>query len=74
MFTITTKAFEIIFPLGQVVSIDLNLLIALWFMEAVILVLDASLGAPLAKTTIKFWGKLFDRHMSPRRMSKAISG
>lgn len=49
MFTITTKAFEIIFPLGQVVSIDLNLLIALWFMEAVILVLDASLGAPISK-------------------------
>ena len=73
MFTITTKAFEIVFPLGQVVSIDLNLLIALWFMEAAILVLDASLGAPLAKTTIKFSGKLFDRHMSPRRMSKAIS-
>ena len=73
MFTITTKAFEIMFPLGQVVSIDLNLLIALWFMEAAILVLDASLAAPLAKTTIKFCGKLFDRHMSPRRMSKAIS-
>ena len=73
MFTITTKALEIMFPLGQVVSIDLNLLITLWLMEAVILVLDASLGAPLAKTTIKFGGKLFYRHTSPRRMSKAIS-
>ena len=43
MFTITTKAFEIMFPLGQVVSIDLNLLIALWFMEAVILVMRPTL-------------------------------
>lgn len=72
MFTITSQVLEIAFPLGKM-AIDMNLLIALWFIETAIIAVDASLGAPLAKTTIKFWGKLFDRHMSPHRMSKAIS-
>lgn len=72
MFTITSKVLEIAFPLGKM-AIDMNLLIALWFIETAIIAVDASLGAPLTKKVMKFWGNVFTKTSNTKyHKSKAI--
>lgn len=73
MFTITSKALEIAFPLGKM-AIDMNSLIALWFVETVIIAVDASLKAPLTKMVMKFWRNVFTKTSNIKcQTSKAIS-